>query len=295
MGDARRIQWAAVAIVAVAVVALVVMLVLQQRQYRADTVEARERYQQQQAEAASSSGGPGQSDQDPAAAALAEHTEAARAVVNGSEDVVISVLGDSTSNHPTEWVGLWGASLAEDSSVEVHPWNGDYGGWPEETWAWEPDGDAERSVTVWNASQRNGTPAFLVDRLDELQPEDPDLVIVSLGHWATAGQMDEGLPALLDDLAETLNANVPVVLTAQNPATGTMAETSEAVREVVRAEAEERSLPLIAVDRAFAEALGEGQGGQDPAPLMLDAIHPSESGSALWLEAVEEFFAQDIR
>lgn len=47
----------------------------------------------------------------------------AREALTSGDEVVIAVLGDSTSNTRSEWVHLWARGLAQDRPVQIIHWN----------------------------------------------------------------------------------------------------------------------------------------------------------------------------
>ncbi|MFC7400998.1 SGNH/GDSL hydrolase family protein [Citricoccus sp. GCM10030269] len=291
-GVTKKLQWAALVVLVVAIIALLVVLFTQQRSYRADAEAARGGGTAVPSQESTATADPSSSEssESPESSAsetseapddpVEANTTAAQDVVNGTDDAVISVLGDSTSNTSNEWVYLWAEELGADARVSVYSWNAEIGDWyaqPREF------GQGERTVTIWNGSEAEATPEFALSH-DLLQPEEANLVILNYGHRGSAEEVESSLTELLDALGAGSEGSAPVVLTAQNPATGDWAESSEANEQVVRAAAEERGLPLIDVHAAFEET-------GDPASLMVDAIHPSEQGSQVWAETVSSFFA----
>ncbi|QCU77538.1 SGNH/GDSL hydrolase family protein [Citricoccus sp. SGAir0253] len=292
----RKLQWVGLVVLVAGILALLVTLVNQQREYRtaAQSAQAAQASAGSTAPDGNAPGGressagasaspsaseaPSRSaaeDEDGTEDPVAAATAAARDVVGGDEDIVISVLGDSTGDVSTEWVGRWAALLGEEASVEMHSWNAD-----EDRFYLQPRtyGSGERRITLYNGSPGDATPADGLRHLEAMRPESVDLTLVNYGHRGTLDELQEGLPGLLDALTAGEDA-APVALIAQNPATGDWEEQDARIREAVRAEAAERDLPVIDVEGAFEDA-------GDLGPLLVDAIHPSEEGSLLWAETV---------
>ncbi|MEO9247685.1 SGNH/GDSL hydrolase family protein [Citricoccus nitrophenolicus] len=287
-GTSSKLQWTALIVLVLAIVALLVVLFSQQQDYRAEAESARDTTGSglsQEAPASSGEASPSPSATESAEeAAPADPVDAATAaaqdVVNGSEDAVINVLGDSTSNTSSEWVYRWAEELGAEASVSVHTWNPEAGTWFPQT---RDFGAGERTITIWNGSAIEGNPGFPLELNGMIEPE-ADLTILNYGHF---GQPDV-VASSLDELLGTLDAGgedaAPVVLTAQNPALPTWIGYADTNRDAMRAAAEERGLPVIDVFAAFEEA-------GDWESLLVDEVNPNDDGQQLWADTVTEFFA----
>ncbi|MGM7671240.1 SGNH/GDSL hydrolase family protein [Microbacterium sp. A93] len=287
-GLAPKLQWTALIVLVLAIVALLVVLFTQQQAYRADAESDREANLSGSSQEATA--GSGEASPSPTATETAEEeapadpveaaTTAARDVVHGSDDAVINVLGDSTSNTSSEWVYRWAEALGAEASVSVHTWNPESGTWFPQAREY---GEGERTITIWNASANEGTPGFPLELNDMIEPE-ADLTILSYGHFGAP----EAVASSLDELLGTLDAGgeeaAPVVLTAQNPALATWSGYADTNRDAMRAAAEENELPVIDVFAAFEEA-------GDWESLLTDQINPNNDGQQLWADTVTEFFA----
>ncbi|WP_141566140.1 SGNH/GDSL hydrolase family protein [Citricoccus sp. CH26A] len=279
----KTLQWTALILVLAVTSALVTLLFLQQRQYRTEAAVART------AESAESTPQPSSSPNASAdAAAKAEESAkaaaaakiAAMAVVNGLQSPVISVLGDSTSDSSSEWVYRWAEELGQNATVVVHTWN-------PQTNDWFPQprqfGQGERTITIWNGSESGATPQTPLAQEDLRQPQPAHLTILNYGHNGSADEVESALTELLE--AVEAGEEAPVVLTAQNPATGEKAKTSEANRALMEAAAKKHGLPVIDVHAAFDDA-------ESWEALLVDQIHPNEQGQQLWAETVSAFFTR---
>lgn len=286
-GLATKLQWTALIVLVLAIVALLVVLFTQQQAYRTDAESDRANNAGSSQEAPAASEGPSatptasespeeEAPADPVEAAIA----AAQTVVNGSDDAVINVLGDSTSNTSSEWVYRWAEALGAEAFVSVHTWNPATGTWFPQARTY---GEGERSITIWNGSANEGNPGFPLELTGMIEPE-ADLTILNYGHFGDP----DFVASTLDELLDTLNAGgedpAPVVLTAQNPALPTWIGYADTNREAMRAAAEERELPVIDVYAAFDET-------EDWKALLVDEVHPNDDGQQLWADTVAAFFA----
>ncbi|MGC5584261.1 SGNH/GDSL hydrolase family protein [Ornithinimicrobium sp. W1665] len=201
----------------------------------------------------------------------------ARAVLDQDGPVVVAALGDSTGNETWEWVYAWGRTLASERPVRVVSWN-----------EWTEDGyidpvllgqDAEgEAVTIYSGHQSGAGAAYPVERMDALVPEEPDLVILNFGHNDSVESVREGTSRTLSTLRERFGAEIPVVVTLQQP------QADDANADVRRALAElatDEGLPTIDVAAAFEET-------GDPGALLADRVHPDEDGALLWARTVGE-------
>ncbi|NUL49305.1 SGNH/GDSL hydrolase family protein [Cellulosimicrobium funkei] len=291
LGATSKLQWTALVVLVVVIVALLVVLFTQQKAYRSDAEAARAGSATAPAgETSPSESAEPSAPTSPSASEESEEapedpadtvTSAAQAVVNGGDDSVINVLGDSTSDTSSEWVYRWAEELGAGAAVTVHTWNPDA-----DTWYLEPRtyGGGDRTLTIWNGSASEGTPGVPLEMEGMIAPE-ADLTILNYGHWGDP----EVVASSLDDLLNTLDAGdegaAPVILTAQNPAQPTWVGYADTNREAMRAAAEERELPVINIEGAFQES-------GDWESLLADEVNPNQSGHQLWAEAVSAHFAE---
>ncbi|MDI3331562.1 MAG: SGNH/GDSL hydrolase family protein [Micrococcus sp.] len=296
----KTLQWTALVVVLAIISALLAALFMQQREYRTEAAVA------QAAQSAEAAPEPSSS---PTASASAEEADkeadktadeeadktadeeadkagaavkiAAMDVVNGLDNPVISVLGDSTSDSSGEWVYRWAEKLGQDATVVVHTWNPEADDWFPQTRQY---GQGERTITIWNGSEAGTTPQAPLAQEDLRQPEPSHLTILNYGHNGSPDEVESALTELLEGLGDRGEDVAPVVLTAQNPTTGQEAETSDANRDLMREAAKEHNLPVIDVHAAFADS-------EDWKTLLADSIHPNEQGQQLWADTVSAFYA----
>lgn len=282
-GLTSKLQWTALVVLVLAVVALLIVLFTQQRAYRADAESQRDANvtgsSQESASDAASPSPTEPAEQDAPADPVAAATTAAQDVVNGDDDAVINVLGDSTSNTSSEWVYRWAEDLGAEASVSVHTWNAEGGTWFPQA---RDYGEGERTITIWNGSADEGTPGFPLE-LDAMIEPEADLTILNYGHFGDPEAVASSLDELLGTLEVGGEGDAPVVLTAQNPALPTWIGYADTNRDAMRAAAEERDLPVIDVFAAFEEA-------GDWESLLTDQVNPNDDGQQLWAETVTSFF-----
>lgn len=287
-GLVSKLQWTALIVLVLAIVALLVVLFTQQQAYRTDAESDRDANLSGSSQGATS--GSGEASPSPTATEVTEDqapadpveaaTVAAQDVVTGSEDAVINVLGDSTSDTSSEWVYRWAETLGAEAAVSVHTWNPGSGTWFPQT---RDYGTGERSITLWNASANEGNPGFPLELSSMIEPE-ADLTILNYGHFGEPAFVASSLEELLGTLDAGGEDAAPVVLTAQNPALPTWIGYAETNQDAMRAAAAERELPVIDVFAAFEEA-------GDWESLLTDEVNPNDDGQQLWAETVTAFFA----
>lgn len=197
----------------------------------------------------------------PRAATLSD----ARAALDGAS--TLSIIGDSTGNDADEWVALWAADLGRSRQVTVQQWlRGD----------WRPEqltyGDRGARLTIWNAGEPGGAAAWAVGQLGTVQPEPPDLTLISVGHNNTS----DDIVGQLDQLQQQLDPGVPLVLLLQNPGRGDRQKRQAATLHAANSWARDHRVPTIDVTAAFT----------DPDRQMVDDAHPNAAGSRVWAERV---------
>ena len=199
---------------------------------------------------------------------------AARRALTGP--ATISVIGDSTGDAAGEWVDLWAQHLADDGRrVTLHQWATDQ-------YASQPTtyGDGgDREVSIWNAGKPGGTADWAADRLGTVQPERPDLLILSLGHNNRHTDVDAQLDRLRGDMKNRWDdPTIPTVVILQNPRRHEREAPQAATLRSIRAWATDHDVPTIDVTSAFA----------DPDRQMLDDAHPNPAGSEAWATTVAD-------
>ena len=201
----------------------------------------------------------------------------AREVLDRDEPVVVAALGDSTGNETWEWVYGWARLLAQVRPVTVLSWNE----WTEEGYI-EPrvlsqaGGEVGGEVVIYSGHQSGAQVDYVVEHLEELLPQVPDLVVLNFGHNNSVADVGPQLEETLAALRTVVDEDVPVVLTLQQPQQD---DANADVRALVRAFAQEKGLGVIDVAAAFEET-------GDPEQLLADEVHPDADGAALWAETV---------
>lgn len=199
-----------------------------------------------------------------------------RALLASDKPLVISVLGDSTGNGGGEWVDLWAQHLADRATVILHMWD-------ESAQAWRPEpltyGTGARTIEIWNGSHPGSAVDYGLERIDALQPAKPDLVLANYGHNQGKTPIALGLFELSQKTAAKWGAQVPLVVTVQNPAQGERKAISAAAQASILDWATDGGYPVINAAEAFAAQ-------PDLAALMSDSLHPNWAGSRIWADKV---------
>ena len=133
-------------------------------------------------------------------------------------------------------------------------------------------------MTIWNASQSGARANFAANIVDTVQPERPDFVIYNFGHNNTSANIGAQLSETRDAITER-RGQIPAVVMLQNPGRDQHGLVQhETLAEVARW-ADENGLPTIPVTSAFEP---------DVAKLMLDDVHPNETGMKVWARVLED-------
>lgn len=218
-------------------------------------------------------------DQTEATASDDDGLTAARAALASTDPVVVSVLGDSTSNARQEWVHRWAQDLSSERPVTISHWDeaGQRGFVEPDVLSETGDGSP---LTIWSGSQSGADSTYALDRLSVIIPESPDLVVLNFGHLETvdsaAANVEELLTAIRDDFGD-----VPVVVVLQQPQVD---DANAEVREAIGTWAASEGLGTIDVAQAFLET-------DDVTALLQDNLHPNDAGSRLWARTVEAALA----
>lgn len=208
---------------------------------------------------------------------------------NGSRDISILFLGDSTGNEQSEWIYRLTQSLGADWPA----WTVAYRLWDDTGLVYAAPatvqtGTGPRTLTVYNCSVAGATTMYFQGAkfASCVAPLTPDLTVISLGH--NEGSVPELWFPQYVNFAEQVSEAVPgsdILLIGQNPATN---YTFQAPRvEVYRDIAARRGYGFIDVHQAFLDV--------DPAvsSLLIDGIHPNVTGSQLWANTVKAAFKLD--
>lgn len=180
------------------------------------------------------------------------------------------VLGDSTGNGNDEWVHLW----ANSAGLPIARWDTD----TESEYVNESE-----ETRIWSGAMFEATADYPLEHESIWPEQDPDLVLLSYGHFHESEQeATEALEELRADAAERV-PEAPVVVVLQNPqAEDAGADTREAIADW----AKESGLPTIDVAEAFEER-------GTPEDLRIDELNPSYAGSELWAQTVAEALADE--
>lgn len=216
------------------------------------------------ATASTSSASSASSSSSPTSDGGGQSLEEARTALAGDDSQVL-VLGDSTGDGTDEWVSLWAGS--QELPVAL---------WDTESEAWY--NGATEQTRVWSGAMVEATADYPVEHEEIWPTEEPDLVLLSYGHFHESG---EGATEALEELRAEVTERAPeaaVVVVLQNP----QADDANAdTRAAIATWAEEAGLPTVDVAAAFEEA-------GTPEDLRVDSINPSAAGSQLWAETVGE-------
>lgn len=200
---------------------------------------------------------------------------AAREALASPDPVVVSVLGDSTSNARQEWVHRWAQDLSTQRPVTISHW--DEAG---QSGFVEPDvlsdtGDSS-ALTIWSGSQSGVDATYASDQLAVIIPESPDLILLNYGHNETVQSATSNFEELLASLRDEYG-DVPVVVVLQQPQ---IDDANADVRDAISDWARSEGLGTIDVAKAFLET-------DDFTTLLQDDLHPNDDGSRLWAQTVE--------
>lgn len=201
--------------------------------------------------------------------------KAIRKVLLKQRPIDVLVLGDSSSNGSTEWPALWVTQFTEDRTVRVQQWNADAGNFSGESL--EPPSTGPL-FTVWNLSQP-GVAASYGTRHVTAMPTEPELVLVSYGHFNTPDDIGPQLDALLAKVRDAW-PRVPVALILQNPTDDPRARDHATTNAFLRAVwSVQHGVPVIDVESAFRLA--------GPLPsLLVDGTNPNPAGTAVYVDTV---------
>jgi hypothetical protein len=209
--------------------------------------------------------------------------DAARAVLDSSKAVTVSVLGDSTGNGDGEWVQLWAKHLGESRPVTLHQWDSVLNAWKPGV---EEFGTIGHRVTIYNMSQPGATPAYASARIKVAQPKRPDLLILNYGHNGNTGGQWGFLTSLVAASQGRWPQKVPTVVMLQNPEIGAHAVTAAANMAEVGLWAEANQVPTVNVGKAFIASGRLASLLERPLGVPPLRVHPNAEGYLLWANTV---------
>lgn len=206
-------------------------------------------------------------------------------------DCCVFVFSDSTGNSQSEWVykyGEWLASLYPTHTVEYYLWD-------DSTDLYESavtiqSGTGSRTLSIYNGAVPGSRPAHLMgDKYPSavLSIPDADLVFCNHGHniLGYLGSDSENIqsgrvPLMIEPFAQILTRHdgAGVVILGQNPRRD---DDDYAPQYIANNEA----AGLINAD--FADSYSLFMDRDKDSSLYIDSIHPSDEGTALYLEAVK--------
>lgn len=128
------------------------------------------------------------------------------------EDSNVLVLGDSTGNGKDEWTSLWAQSM----ETPVARWDSD----TESGYLGESD-----RTRIWSGAMFKATADYPAEHEEIWPAQDPDLVLLSYGHFHESGEeATAAFEELRTDLAKRF-PDAPIVVVLQNPGSTTPTRT----------------------------------------------------------------------
>jgi lysophospholipase L1-like esterase len=212
--------------------------------------------------------------------------------LDSGQSAVITLLGDSTGNEPTEW--FYGLSVWLAGRYPAHRTT--YRTWSDRLQAYETAtvlgaGAAGGPTLIIHNGSVPGTKAeYATDptRFAKLTAQPSDLYVINYSHNEGAATTYPSYPTLTDALhAKHPAAGIVPVL--QNPE-GEPGKTDEQAAahaqriQIIRTLAGENRWPVIDAYSAFQTD------GRDPATLVPDGVHPSAAGHAIWVGVAQRMF-----
>lgn len=191
---------------------------------------------------------------------------------------VMVVLGDSTGNGPDEWVALMAQNLAKDLGRRVEFVN--YNPQAERYAQPRVYGPDTESLVIYNVGIAGATTAEMTQVLETVLPENPEMIITSVGHNQLPLEVGRDMDLFRDAIVEQW-PNAQLATIAQNPALEERAARQDKTVGNIKAWAYTRSVPII-------EVYGLIKSHTDYADLYTDIIHVGPEGAALWAQTVED-------
>ncbi|MDH3022466.1 SGNH/GDSL hydrolase family protein [Gordonia alkanivorans] len=209
-------------------------------------------------------------------------------LLSTTQPVVITVVGDTTSNDEYEWVHLLAGRIATrfGRSVTVRDWVTEERRY-ELGRSYGPRGRAV--VTIWNGAASGKDPGYSATHWKTLSPEGADLFLINHGHnKSNPYSLESGVVNLVGLAAkQSPVAFIGVVL--QNPRfdspsrASSQAKGVDLLRQYVSSPINQSGASTIDVFGAFSAA---GPGAVDL--IDADGFHPNARGQRVWADAVAE-------
>ncbi|WP_353712924.1 hypothetical protein [Arthrobacter sp. K5] len=198
-----------------------------------------------------------------------------KATIASPNPLVISVLGDSTSNEPGEWVDLYAQHLATIGTVSLHFWDQDKSEWSHTVKTYPgPD----RKITIWNGSMVGASQAFAIENAATLVPERPSFVMLNYGHNYVSGGSSATSWRLMSIIDEKWG-KTPAAVMLQNPSINARAAYSANSVLELKFWAQRFGYPTVDLQSAFTKA-------GNLKNLLKNNIDPNPAGSRLWADNV---------
>lgn len=222
----------------------------------------------------------------PAGSAIARPLEIVTLLREGTKNLELVVLGDSTGNNTNEWAYL----LAVQLGTLFPAYTVSYLLWNDGTQLYDSPvtiqtGSGSFTLTVHNASTPAMDAAYSTSRIALQVPTSPDCVVINYGHNGTVTPYRGVYYTLVRTLKNTW-PHAQVVATAQNPRQSNDAGYAADLlrqQEIIRL-AQEQGWPLIDALTPFLLYPSYSSA------LMTDNIHPNATGQLVWFADVMKWF-----
>ena len=215
--------------------------------------------------------------------------------LDSGQPAVITLLGDSTGNEPTEWfhaLSVWLAGRYPEHRTTYRMWHDDRQAYDtaDEATVLGAGATSGPALTIYNASVPSKRAEYALDttRFPKLTAHVSDLYVINYSH-------NEGAATTYPDYATLtgrLLAKHPaagLVPVLQNPegapgkTTAQIAAHAERL-QIIRTLAGENRWPVIDAYNAFRAD------PRSPATLVPDGVHPSPDGHAIWASVAQRMF-----
>jgi lysophospholipase L1-like esterase len=214
--------------------------------------------------------------------------------LDSGQSAVITLLGDSTGNEPSEWfytLSVWLAGRNPTHRTTYRMWSDPLQAYDTATvlGAGAASGPA---LTIYNASVPGTKAGYATDptRFAKLTAHVSDLYVINYSHNEGAATTYPGYA----DLTSALQARHPaagIIPVLQNPeGPGAAGKTGQQIAahdqriQIIRTLAGENRWPVIDAYSAFRAD------GRSQATLVLDGVHPSPAGHAIWAAVAQKVF-----
>ena len=211
--------------------------------------------------------------------ALPHLTGVSDALKSPDKRYVIGVLGDSTGNGPDEWVGKISQGLATETNrkVEFFNYNPQVSRYAEK----RTYGPETEPVEIYNVGIPGATAEAITTRFEGLFPEDPSLIVVSVGH----NQLPANVSPDMERFTRAIEGkwpNAQILLVGQNPATGVRYERQRMTVSTLMTWSRTWGYPSVSVF----EAINRTPGFES---LYIDLLHVNDAGSSIWAGVVQRY------